>query len=795
MIISKVKMVNFRGFRNKTIKFNDKTVILLSAANGIGKTTVIDAIEWCLTGEIGRLKTAFDSRSTNDTDRRKNKNGILKNRSANENENVEVHLWIIDGQKEILMCRKQQKDELNPDASKITIDDDENKAREFIEQRVGDSFYNFHFCDVQKSFSIQSAKRGDLESLFSEFITNYDAQKQIIENINLFADDVERYMDDNEKKKIPSELIKKYQEDLSRISKDHKQLLYPKTIFYSGESIEIENLNKENLSLQKSKIEQCGYTVAKNEMQKLIDNESLKNQIVLINRIQDFLVNKEEKIRKAFEAGLFGKTDVISSYTTTIERLKKLALIRATIEQDVEVIIKYDKRNSLQNFFHIIKKEIIEKEKRVTTLSSDIDLLVNNNKVLILLSTLSANKDVILEYRKNLLMKEDVAKCPVCGSATFGMMDEESILTVADDYIQQNDKRVKEKEYEKINLQKDIDSLYEKMIIKAKSVVEIKVKELKEKVNSLIKLNDELQPYLEDVRKLEMNWNEISIENIDKEGIEEIKNSIESKIFSESKERKAIKLYKNILTVLGYKFKDETLLQTYEKVKQLVSEPYDITNFSYEKFVSKINAIDSIISNNTIEDIQKKIEEGINTNRDIDAKNENLQKLKVLAIEKANKIKAVVDKLTQDEYQKIGPTLNKFYKKLLRIDSHGEINIVRDNDNGISLVDDRKKNIVNILSNGQISVFLLAYFFAGINVRNKREKIKIFFIDDLTACMDDVNMLAFIDLLKYQISLKKTIDQLFFVTCDSRISRLIKYKMNGRGIALKELSEIDFKQQ
>ena len=72
--------------------------------------------------------------------------------------------------------------------------------------------------------------------------------------------------------------------------------------------------------------------------------------------------------------------------------------------------------------------------------------------------------------------------------------------------------------------------------------------------------------------------------------------------------------------------------------------------------------------------------------------------------------------------------------------------------------------------------------------------MKIFFIDDLTACMDDVNMLAFIDLLKYQISSKETIDQLFFVTCDSRISRLLKYKMNGHGIELKELLEADFKQ-
>lgn len=71
--------------------------------------------------------------------------------------------------------------------------------------------------------------------------------------------------------------------------------------------------------------------------------------------------------------------------------------------------------------------------------------------------------------------------------------------------------------------------------------------------------------------------------------------------------------------------------------------------------------------------------------------------------------------------------------------------------------------------------------------------MKIFFIDDLTSCMDDVNMLAFIDLLKYQISSKETMEQLFFVTCDNRISRLLKYKMDGHGIGLKELLEDDFK--
>lgn len=110
----------------------------------------------------------------------------------------------------------------------------------------------------------------------------------------------------------------------------------------------------------------------------------------------------------------------------------------------------------------------------------------------------------------------------------------------------------------------------------------------------------------------------------------------------------------------------------------------------------------------------------------------------------------------------------------------------------ISLVDNKGKNIVNVLSNGQISIFMLAMFFAGINMRSKQENMKVYFIDDLTACMDDVNMLAFMDLLKYQLSSKRTIEQLFFITCDERISELLKYKLNGRGIKMCELSEEKF---
>lgn len=142
-----------------------------------------------------------------------------------------------------------------------------------------------------------------------------------------------------------------------------------------------------------------------------------------------------------------------------------------------------------------------------------------------------------------------------------------------------------------------------------------------------------------------------------------------------------------------------------------------------------------------------------------------------------------MEKLSKDEYEKVGPTLSKFYNKRIRFNSRDGINIVQGNEE-IPLVDDKGKNIVN--------VFMLAHFFAGINARHDHEKMKVYFIDDLTACVYDVNMLAFMALLKYQMSSKAIMEQLFFITCDDWISKLLKYKFSGRGIELCELLEADF---
>nr|WP_300837296.1 AAA family ATPase [uncultured Acetatifactor sp.] len=791
MIIRKIRMVNFRGFHDKTIDFNDKSVVLLSAANGIGKTTTVDAIEWCLTGNIGRLKTAFDTRSTNDTDRKLNTDGILKNRDAGANTKIKVVVWLLDGEKETILCREQTKDELNPGSSKVTIDESEEIAKAFIREYVGDSFYNFHFCDVQKSFNVQSKKRKDLNDFFSEFITNYDGQKQIAENLDLFAEDVDRYIEDKTKQKVPREVIEEHKKQLTKARADAKQISYPLTVFYPGEKTEIAGLNKEELTAQKTEVENCGYQMAKERIYELVKNEDLKNQQSIVKKIASYWETKREYIQRAVKAGFFKNTDTITILETKLSKLKGLSLSRNTIFQEGESVIALEIGGFTQSDFDADKKEIKEKEKRVKDLSEEIELLSKNNKMLKLLSSLSANKQVVIEYRDAAFKENGVVQCPVCGSESFSTMEEDLILKEADAYIRQNGEVVKAKEVDKNSLQTEIEKLYQKVINRAKTVVEKEMETLENRISDLKALRDEIQPYFDEVKKLQKIQKEINVEELTAEKVGNLLAAVEKGLLEESKEQEIKESYQQILTVLGYAFENETIQQTFAKVKNLITKSYDVLNFSYDLLVSKINAIESILANQTLSDLNQRLEKENERNQELDAEIEKLQKLKDIAFQRAKEIRAVVEKLSKDEYEKVGPALSKFYNKLIRFNSSDGINIVQENE-GISLVDDKGKNIVNVLSNGQISVFMLAHFFAGINARNEREKMKVFFIDDLTACMDDVNMLAFMDLLKYQMSSKATMEQLFFITCDDRISKLLKYKLSGRGIELRELLETDF---
>lgn len=789
MIIRKVKMVNFRGFREKEINFRDKSVVLLSAANGIGKTTTVDAIEWCLTGRIKRLQTAFDNRSPNDGERRMNARGILKHREAKPREQVDVCLWLFDGENERVLRRVQGKDELNPDASTLTMDGSAEDARAFIQEYIGNSFYNFHFCDIQKSFNIQSTRREDLSDLFREFITNYDEQMQVADNLDLFAEDAGRYIEDAGKMKKSQGEIESKKAEIERARTAVKQIPYPETVFYTGEQTCITELSIRELSAQKEALRNCGYQVVLGALETLMNNEMLKKERSVIQEIATYWQTKETTIQHAVVVGFHMNSDAISALEEKAEQLNRWPLSRNTILQDGEGVASLQSSDFTLPDFNAAKTAIGDKEEKVRDLSAQIDLLTKNNRMLKLLSSLSASGEVVRQYRDDAVREHGVVRCPICGSDSFASMEREEILREADAYIRKNGDTAKLKEIEKASLLAEIDALYKELIQCAQGVVKKEKERLAGEIGSLKKLNDEIRPYFEALRKLRLTQ-VVPVEEMTAEKAAQMLAAVEKKLLEDAGEQKARVEYQRILTVLGYCFEGETVEQTHAKVKPLLTGIHEIECFSYDEFVSKLSAIDSILANQSVLKLQQELEAYCRTNEEVDKQIEEYRQLQMRASTRAAEIRRIVAELSEEEYDNVGPALSKFYDKLARFNANGEFRIVPEKE-GISLVDEKGKNVVNILSNGQISVFMLAYFFAGINARNDREKMKVFFIDDLTACMDDVNMLGFMDLLKYQLSSKETVDQLFFITCDDRISKLLKYKLSGRGIELCELLEAD----
>lgn len=792
MIIRRICMKNFRGFREKTIDFQDKPVVLLSAANGIGKTTTVDAIEWCLTGNIGRLKTAFEHRSTNDMERRKNSNGILKNRNAGKNEKVRVTLTLFDEGKERILCREQKKDELDPESSVLTMDGSKEEAEAFFREYVGESFYNFHFCDIQKSFSVQSTKRKDLNAFFSEFITNYDAQKQIAANLDIFAEDVDRYIEDKEKQKVHPAVIEGLTKQIEEAHQTASQIPYPAIRFYPDEKMDVAGLNRDALLAQKDALRNCGYRMAQEFLDKLAKNDARKSQLAALKELVSYWQTRGASIQRALNAGFPGSMDAITEREKKLKALKKLALSKETILQDSEAVLALGNAGFTRSDFEADQKQILEKEKTVGDLSDEIDLLTKNNQMLKLLSSLTGKKQVVMEYRDNVLAENGAVRCPVCGSESFASIETAAILQEAEEYIRRNGEAVRAKITDLTSLTAQIDALYQEIILRVENTVAAEEGKLAAEIRELNDLRDEVQPYFDAAGRLPLASMKLAVEELTAEKTAELLAAAEASVLSGSEEQNAAAAYQQILTVLGYRFEGETVQQTHAKVKKLVAGAYVVSNFTYDLLVSKLNAIDSILANQMLLNRKQELEECCRKNRTLDEEIQKLNDLRNTANDRADQIRDTVERLSKDEYEKVGPALGKFYNKLARFNAADGICIKLENE-GISLVDNKGKNIVNVLSNGQISVFMLAYFFAGINVRNDHEKMKIYFIDDLTACMDDVNMLAFMDLLKYQMSSKATMEQLFFITCDDRISNLLKYKITGRGIDLRELGEEDFK--
>jgi len=118
----RLHLTNFRCWENKTFTFSEKGVLLLSGISGKGKSTILNAILWCVTGSMKNISTAGkDATSV---------------------------IFEID---HMIITRTKKPSRLTIKKDNLLYEDDEAQA--LIDQTLGKEFKNISYIDQDNQYS------------------------------------------------------------------------------------------------------------------------------------------------------------------------------------------------------------------------------------------------------------------------------------------------------------------------------------------------------------------------------------------------------------------------------------------------------------------------------------------------------------------------------------------------------------------------------------------------------------------------------------------------------------------
>ncbi len=777
-----IKITNFRAYGKQAIfRFGGKSLVLLTAPNGKGKTSLLDAVEWCFTGDIARLHRAYAERNPGTEGTRKgNEEAILKNKYY-LSEPARVELQIDINHQSHTIIRVQEEDTLNTCGS-VKVNDKEGEEAElllkdFINRR---NFYKYHVCDMQKTFHFLRTGRNGMSQEFADFTTDHSIAENVAANLDICCEDI-----NNRIKNVPQvseETIRTYREALEKHEKSPEILPYDNRLLYPAEQTVLGKMTTDELNEQLRELYCCGYARITTLLEKSVASEEAKYRKKEMEILRDEFVAHSSEIVEAAKLGLSDPA-ILRQEKDKLKRYNEISLDSDNLVEYSEELLKINNKLFTLQYWEESRNQQKNLKIQQELLIAEVEILKKGNEIIDALTAITTGKGGLIHYRseKRKVEPNRPVLCPVCGSELFDAIEEAEITKEAQNYQSEQRELIEKKKLGLSSLAEQLRLISTEQLTNAKRALQSEIDKTQEYVDRLVKLNNITNAYFGTFEKLReidsitytqkkmLSFDGIS-EEIDK--INALIPSVEyiSEIENEVNRLLALVCYSNMENLTG-----NTLL---ENIRFHAAGAPDGVMYNEDHLRSKIASIRSHIQNFEYLEAAKKLKVAEENNLAATQKIEKLKELSSKAKERAEQIRTLLKKMNADEYNQVGPYLYKIFRKLSRDMKIAGINLKGGKGNGLlSVVDDQNKPILNMLSDGQLSVFMLSYFLGNALRLKTIDPFSIYFVDDITSCMDDINMLAFLDFIKYQLSSQNSaIDQLFFSTCDTRIQDMLRYK-------------------
>lgn len=460
--LQSITISNFRGYLGeKTFNLFSESdelrgIVLLGGPNGFGKTTLLDAIEWCFTGQVRRLVEDFKARQEKSDNKQY---GLLRHSRAKQTDSVFVKISGQFNGKLIEIYREfnegKEIDGLSNKYSKLKIIYESNvlldtgygnnciEDTDLFNFNLTNSFYDRYTSSQEKNIRIYQNGRKDFYEMFSSFLGGTDELNRIEVNLEGSSKPKTKGMIQQLKEKISTsdvnanllkneiEEIKKNLTSLEELHAKESGLLeiihsYPKFTIFENEQTALEIHNDFSDSKEKN-------IILNRQLQTLNNILLLEQYKQAYNKVNQFLIY----LRNSIDLSQFDKH--IADYFFENEKIilncsklseERLSKQKGELERNVNLIqslklnnenIKllveiaksvYQNAEELELHLEKVKDLSLNLEKQIR-LKAELDVYNSTNKSLVALRAVVDNLDGFEEFRnKNEL-------CPLCGSESL----------------------------------------------------------------------------------------------------------------------------------------------------------------------------------------------------------------------------------------------------------------------------------------------------------------------------------------------------------------------------------------